>query len=332
VGKIITYTYTLHNGGNVTITSPYAVTDNKIASVNCAAAVSPLIPGANTTCTATYTTVQTDIDNGWIINTASATGQASGQTVTSNQASASVSTYNGVRLTLVKTASPIAITNGAGQTITYTYTLKNSGNVALTSPYTVTDNKIAGVSCAAAVSPLTPGATTTCTGTYVTVQADVTTGSVTNQASATAKSSVTPFPTITAPTVTLVVPVSAPVACDVRHSSLKISPFGMTIFNNNSFVLTIQSIQVYYNSSQPGGQYVSQVSLGGVAIWTGIQPGSPATFSTFVGSPTIPANSNKLLLIGFKKNYNSNGTERLLVTFTTNGCAILDSANTGQLP
>jgi hypothetical protein len=208
----------------------------------------------------------------------------------------------------------------------------NSGNVALTSPYGVTDNKIVGVNCSGAVSPLAPGASTTCTAGYVTVQADVTAGSVTNQASATATSSVSPFPVITSATVTVTVPVSAPVACDIRHSSLKTSPFGMTIFNNNGYIITIQSIQIFYNSSKPNGQGVKTIVLGGSNIWTGSQTGSPITFSTFIGSPTIPANSTKLLQFAFLKNYNANGTERLLVTFTTNGCAVLDSANSGQLP
>jgi len=333
IGKTIVYTYTLKNTGNVTITSPYTVTDNKIASVNCAAAVSPLLPGVSTSCTASYVTVQADIDNGWVINTATASGHTTSQTVTSNPATAWVSTYIGARLGLVKSANPAVVTTGSGQTVTYTYTLKNTGDVALTSPYSVTDDKIAGVDCTAATSPIAGGASTTCTGTYVTTGADVTFGTVTNHATATALSSVTPFPTVTSNLATLTTLVSAPAACDVRHSSLKTSPFGMTIFNNNSYIITIQSVQVYYNSSQPAGQAVTAISLGGSSIWTGSQAGSPATFSTFnLSNATISAGSNKLLQFDFAKGYNSNGTERLLVTFTTNGCAILDSANSGQLP
>ena len=331
IGKTITYTYTFQNSGNVTVTSPYAVTDNKIASVNCAAAVSPLVPGASTTCTATYVTVQADIDNGWVINTASVSAQASGQTVTSNQSTAMVSTYAGVRLTLLKSASPAVITNGTGQTITYTYTLKNTGNITLNAPLAVSDNKVAGVNCTGAATPLTPGASTTCTGTYVTTGADVTLGSVTNTASATMVNSVTAA-TETSNSANLTVPVSAPVACDIRHSALKTSPFGMTIFNKNGYTITIQSIQIFYNSSQPSGQAVTGIFLAGSSIWSGTQTGSPITFTSFSGSPTISPNSNKLLQFAFQKNYNSNGTERLLVTFTTNGCVVLDSANSAQLP
>ncbi len=90
-------------------------------------------------------------------------------------------------LNLAKTADKAYFT-AAGQTITYTYTLTNSGQVSLQSPYTITDDKVApvNISCAGATSPLAPGASTTCTGTYVTTAADVTAGTVTNLATASA--------------------------------------------------------------------------------------------------------------------------------------------------
>ncbi len=88
-------------------------------------------------------------------------------------------------LNLDKSGSPAYFT-AAGQTVTYTYTLSNSGQVSLQAPYTITDDKVDGVNidCSAATSPLAPGASTTCTGTYTTVAADVTTGYVTNNATA----------------------------------------------------------------------------------------------------------------------------------------------------
>jgi len=85
-------------------------------------------------------------------------------------------------LNLDKTGDP-AYFAAEGQIVTYTYTLTNSGSVSLQSPYTITDDKVAGISCASATSPLEPGASTTCTGTYTTTAADVTAGSVTNVAS-----------------------------------------------------------------------------------------------------------------------------------------------------
>ncbi len=87
-------------------------------------------------------------------------------------------------LNLDKTGDP-AYFVAEGQIVTYTYTLTNSGSVSLQSPYTINDDK-ATTSCAGATSPLTPGASTTCTGTYTTAAADVTAGLVTNNASASA--------------------------------------------------------------------------------------------------------------------------------------------------
>ncbi len=75
---------------------------------------------------------------------------------------------------------------GAGQNISYTYTLTNLGTVPLSGPYTVSDDRVASVDCSAAQSPLAVGGSTTCVGSYTTVTGDVTTGSVTNSATATA--------------------------------------------------------------------------------------------------------------------------------------------------
>lgn len=88
-------------------------------------------------------------------------------------------------LPITKSAAPITY-NAAGQPITYTYTVTNSGNVNITAPITVIDNKIA-------TSPITiqsngtlsPGNCISGTATYTIVQSDLNTGSVTNQAFAT---------------------------------------------------------------------------------------------------------------------------------------------------
>ncbi len=84
-----------------------------------------------------------------------------------------------------------------GQVITYTYTLANSGSSNLTSPYSISDNKVSGISCAGATSPLVPGASTTCTGTYAITQADLDYGSMTNTATATSGATTSPSATAT---------------------------------------------------------------------------------------------------------------------------------------
>ena len=77
-----------------------------------------------------------------------------------------------------KSASP-ATYNTAGQTINYSYVLKNTGNVTLSGPFTVTDDK-ATVTCPPDVTSLAVGDTLTCTASHTVTQADVDAGSITN--------------------------------------------------------------------------------------------------------------------------------------------------------
>ncbi len=185
VGQVITYTYTLTNNGTTNLTAPYSVSDSKISNVNCSGATSPLAPGQSTTCTATYTITQADLDAGSVTNTATATARSGSNTVTSNQASFTITAVTQPALSLAKQANPTVA--GEGTSVTYTYTLTNTGNVTLTSPYTVSDNKISNVNCSGATSPLSPGASTTCTAIYTITASDVNAGQVVNTATATAK-------------------------------------------------------------------------------------------------------------------------------------------------
>jgi hypothetical protein len=84
-------------------------------------------------------------------------------------------------LTLAKSASPTTYT-AAGDVIAYAYLLTNSGNVALSGPFTVADDK-ANVSCPVTAS-LAVSAAITCSASYTITPADVTAGSVTNVATA----------------------------------------------------------------------------------------------------------------------------------------------------
>ena len=81
---------------------------------------------------------------------------------------------------LVKSASPTTY-KVAGDVITYTYVVSNTGNTDLAEPVTVTDDK-ATVTCPA--GDLLIDASMTCTATYVITAADVNGQSVTNTAQA----------------------------------------------------------------------------------------------------------------------------------------------------
>ena len=87
---------------------------------------------------------------------------------------------------LIKSASG-GIFDKVGVPITYTYVITNTGAVTLSSPYTVTDDKIRGsnnVTCPTTPPTLAPGATVQCAARYEITQADLDLGSVTNSATA----------------------------------------------------------------------------------------------------------------------------------------------------
>ena len=195
-GSAIPYTFLVTNTGNVTLTT-VAVTDAKVGTVTCP--VSLLSPNASTTCTATYTLKQSDVDAGKVVNTATASANPpSGAAVTATDSVTSPIT-SAPRITLKKTAGT-ASGNKAGSTIPYTFLVTNTGNVTLTT-VGVTDAQVGTVSCPS--GSLAPGGSTTCTATYTLTQADVDAGHVTNSATASASpptgAAVTSVDSITTP-------------------------------------------------------------------------------------------------------------------------------------
>jgi hypothetical protein len=73
VGDVIGYSFLVTNTGNVTISGPITVADDKATDESCPAG--DLAPGASTTCTASYTITQSDLNTGSVTNVASASGK-----------------------------------------------------------------------------------------------------------------------------------------------------------------------------------------------------------------------------------------------------------------
>jgi uncharacterized repeat protein (TIGR01451 family) len=184
-GVKVGYTFTLTNSGDVTLVAPFTVTDDQAADEACPSTPTSLAPGAKITCTASDTTTQADLDAGQLTNIATAQAKAGSSTVTSGQATATVTATQRASLTLVKTANPTTF-SAPGQGITYTYVLTNAGNVTLAAPYGVADDRSTDEHCPSTPATLAPGATVSCSATYAITAADVTAGSVTNHATATA--------------------------------------------------------------------------------------------------------------------------------------------------
>jgi LysM repeat protein len=74
VDQVITYTYVILNGGNVTLQGPFSIADNKLVATTCTQPEDNLLsPNEEMSCTASYTIVQADLDAGLVTNMATAT-------------------------------------------------------------------------------------------------------------------------------------------------------------------------------------------------------------------------------------------------------------------
>jgi uncharacterized repeat protein (TIGR01451 family) len=167
VGQVIKYSYTINNTGSVPLPGPVTVTG---ATVTC--------PGVNIIgnadnyldvnetliCTSTYPITQADLDRGSV--TSATTSNVDG--TLSDQVTTTVPLVQKKALTLNKSADPATYAQ-VGQTITYSYTIKNDGNITLSpGPFTVSDASLGtAINCGDANTRLAPNATVPCTATYV---------------------------------------------------------------------------------------------------------------------------------------------------------------------
>jgi uncharacterized repeat protein (TIGR01451 family) len=221
-GDTISYTFVVSNTGSVALTNVVPVDQGtKFNGVNGTGTLSAFAPttatiavGASQTFTATYTMTAADIANGagvtnGVANTARATGREPGLlTATASPSTATTSILVVAGVTVTKTAAAPTIAAGAnaiiidaGDTITYTYVVKNVGSVTLTQAFPVDAgpkfNGINGTNALGAFSPaagvtLTSGASQTFTATYTLSLTDVKNAvgianGVTNTAAATAR-------------------------------------------------------------------------------------------------------------------------------------------------
>ncbi|MFD8483924.1 hypothetical protein [Kitasatospora sp. NPDC059673] len=178
-GDVVRYTYTVTNTGAVTV-HDVAVSDDRVASVTCDATV--LEPGRSTTCHGSYTVTEEDVEAGHVTNTARANGlDPEGRPVVSAPGEVTVKTVSGASSLSVEKKADSAGPFHVGDTVTYSYTVTNTGLTVLTDVM-VRDDRVASVVCDATV--LEPGASTTCHGTYVVTEEDAKAGHVINVAEA----------------------------------------------------------------------------------------------------------------------------------------------------
>lgn len=183
-GEEVTFSFTVANTGNVEL-SGVVVTDDLegLSDLACTPVLGSVLapagsPGDEMSCTATYTVTQDDVDRGELVNTAVARGTPPGLPDVTAEDDASVTVQRSPGLTLEKSAEPAAVA-AAGEVVTYTFEVRNTGNVTLTD-LQLTDELpgLAPVTCApvAVGGTLLPGRSTTCTAALEVTQAHVDAG------------------------------------------------------------------------------------------------------------------------------------------------------------
>jgi len=196
VGETISYEFTVFNTGNVTLTN-ITVTDPLVTVSG--GPLASLAVGANdaATFTASYAITQADIDAGEVVNQATATGTPpTGANVTDLSDDASELEDDPTTTTLCQNPSIAIVKTGTfndedddgcsnvGETISYEFTVFNTGNVTLTN-ITVTDPLVTVSGGPLASLAVGANDAATFTASYAITQADIDAGEVVNQATAT---------------------------------------------------------------------------------------------------------------------------------------------------
>ena len=145
-GELISYTFGVSNTGNVTLTG-VTVSDplTGLSAISCPATT--LAVGGSMTCSATYPVTRADIDAGSVHNTATADSTESGPDEDSHDEPLA----QAPALAIAKDASvPGGTANVAGELISYTIRVTNTGNqtltgVTLTDPFVTDLTRVADV-------------------------------------------------------------------------------------------------------------------------------------------------------------------------------------------
>jgi uncharacterized repeat protein (TIGR01451 family) len=198
VGDVIHYTITVRNTGRVALRN-VRVTERDLAgmsAIDCGGGthiIEILRRGQSVECTATDAVTQADIDAGYVPNFATATGTPPRGPDVEDGDSETVPLTPAPAIQVDKTGR---LDNGAndeanvGDTIHYTITVRNTGNVTLRN-VTVTEQNLAGlaaIDCGGGtnvIATLGVGESVRCTATHVVTQADIDAGFVPNFATAT---------------------------------------------------------------------------------------------------------------------------------------------------
>ncbi len=260
-GETLHYTFTVTNTGNVRLDGPVTIADDLTSDESCPALTTVgnhdgwLDVGEAVECTATLLTDGADVTAGEVVNEATALADET----TSDPDSVTVPAIPQVKeLTLTKAVSEDEFAQTAGETLHFTFTVRNTGNVRLAGPVSVDDAMTSDESCPAVDTVgnhdawLDPDESLVCSGTYLTTHEDVVRGAILNVATASADETTSPPDEVelpVAPTLAILLDQShsmTSAAADLRSRYNRFlarwqdrtakAPFSLTLFNSLRFV------------------------------------------------------------------------------------------------
>ena len=190
-GDVIPYTFRITNNGektlyNVNIKDDLAVSDFTYDWSTCASGKDEMLPGETATATANYILTQEDIDAGKVINTATVYGtDILGETVQDSD-DAETTVTGDPAIQIIKTVDKTQLKNvPAGETLNYTFEVKNTGGVTLNNLAFADDREIGEVHWDKAFDSLAPGQVIKGSAAMHITQDDIDAGKVINKASIT---------------------------------------------------------------------------------------------------------------------------------------------------
>lgn len=282
-GEQIEYSIIVTNTGNVTLTD-VAVDDPKAGALT-PATVASLAPRSSATFVSQpYTVTDADVASGSVDNTATATGTPpSGPPVTSTGSTSTETVAPG--LEVVKTAE-LDDVNGndvadAGEVITYTFVVTNTGNTRL-EDVTIDDPRVASVSPASA--DIDVNSTQRFTATYTVVEADIVAEEPISN-TATATGNIPGGGEVTTPPSTVTVP-PAPVTPGLTIEKTAV----LDDVNENGFADLGESIAYSFLAQNTGNVTLSDVVVNDPRV-SGLAPAAatlaPGASQVFTADPYV---------------------------------------------
>jgi len=175
VGQAIPYTYVVTNTGTSAIPGPITIVDDKAGAscpnVNTVGNKDNNLDGQESlTCTASYAITQADLNAGAV--TSNTIAKAGG--VDSKKITTTVPITLSKVLVVTYTTNPTTYSQ-AGQTLTFTYSIKNTGTVPLgPTQFVISNDKLGALPCLGTATSLAANESISCTTTYTISPNDVT--------------------------------------------------------------------------------------------------------------------------------------------------------------